>query len=328
MSPDRGQRASVARRLELGIAIDPGARRLDERSGLRRRQRQRPTRRVDEELSLPRRRRLPPRQPGPGSRDPLARRPRLRRRDHQPATTAPARSSASTPRSASANCCSSIASPWSLELYRLRRRRSGARRPVRSPTTPSRSDQHGPPCILPPARRPASPADRGRPSRRHRAGWSDPTAHPPAIDPPAIAVPPTDRTHAHAIDRSSSPSSLLVASLGRTAASPSLTRDPPARRPARDRGRGHPHRRPAGRRPGDPLLPAGDHDDQAHRWSTTTGQGEVQDRAPTAPLGLHDLRLRTATGISELRTLQRRGAEGRQPRSSRTTTSPSPSRSR
>ena len=46
--------------------------------------------------------------------------------------------------------------------------------------------------------------------------------------------------------------------------------------------------------------------------------------AADCPLGLHDLRVRTATGISELRTFSVGRAQGSRPRSSRTTTSPSP----
>ena len=111
------------------------------------------------------------------------------------------------------------------------------------------------------------------------------------------------------------------------AASPSLDGDPAARRPARDRGRAHLHRRPARRRPGDPLLSAGDH---RRRSSSVVNDDQVKATVKIAPdcrLGLHDLRLRTATGISELRTFSV-GALRTSPRTSRTTTSPSRSRSR
>ena len=86
------------------------------------------------------------------------------------------------------------------------------------------------------------------------------------------------------------------------AASPSPGRDPSRRRPARHRAGGHALRRPAGRCPGDHLLPAGDHDASASRSSTTTASRAKLKIAPDCPLGLHDLRVRTATGISELRT--------------------------
>ena len=85
MSPDRRQRASVTRRSSSPSAFDRGARPIDGRRGLPGVQCQRPTR-----VNWKKNYRCPdvavflPGQSGRGPRDPLARRPRLRRRDHQP----------------------------------------------------------------------------------------------------------------------------------------------------------------------------------------------------------------------------------------------------
>ena len=53
---------------------------------------------------------------------------------------------------------------------------------------------------------------------------------------------------------------------------------------------------------GDPLLSAGDHGHEARGGPRTARSTATFKIAADAPLGLHDLRLRTATGVSALRT--------------------------
>ena len=58
----------------------------------------------------------------------------------------------------------------------------------------------------------------------------------------------------------------------------------------------------AGRRAGVPLLPARDHGRPRSRRARTARSPATFKIAPDAPLGLHDFRVRTATGISPLKT--------------------------
>ena len=76
---------------------------------------------------------------------------------------------------------------------------------------------------------------------------------------------------------------------------------PASRRPARHGSRAHPLRRPAGRCQGDPVLPAGHRDPRPRKDRRQQRQGQPSRSPPDCPLGLHDIRLRTATGVSELR---------------------------
>ena len=79
-------------------------------------------------------------------------------------------------------------------------------------------------------------------------------------------------------------------------------RHPPRRRPARD---GDSRSRFPGRgwaMPRRSSIISRDHDASRSRKSTTTTSRQRSRSPRTARSGLHDLRVRTATGISELRT--------------------------
>ena len=96
---------------------------------------------------------------------------------------------------------------------------------------------------------------------------------------------------------------LIVSSVARQAASPQPdVRSGRSAASAGPRSRSHFTGAPARRRQGDPLLSAGDRGDQARGRSNDNQVKATLKIAPDCPLGLHDLRLRTATGLSELRT--------------------------
>ena len=109
--------------------------------------------------------------------------------------------------------------------------------------------------------------------------------------------------------RAASPSLIFCSRCRVAAVAAQPGRDPSGGRPARHRDRGHALRRPAGRRPGDPLLPARHHDRLAQEGRRQQRQGEDQDRRrlparPARPAGPDGDRDQRAAD------LQRRGTQG------------------
>ena len=318
---DRRQRASGSR---LTSCTSPSIRRLERIAGRpwsSRASTSATARRVDEELSCPDVAVFLPGQSGRGSEDSLARRARLRRRGHQPLRPLPEEArllrQGRRPGTAPGRPQALVARTLSPDRRRVEAGRQDRARPVPI------ARQRGPAGLLPPAPRRPPPDDRSDPAPT-TPGPGSPDR--PAADPPPPG-PSLHERHADSLDSILGALLALALASAAEAASPRLTGGPAARRPAGDRGRGQPHRRTGWATPRRSSSISRGSRRPSSRSSPTTTSRRRSRSPPTARSGLHDLRRPDGHRGQRAADVQRRGPEGGRPRSSPTTSSPSPRRS-